>query len=308
MDVSSIIAAVLAVLSGFFNMWQPAVAYIADVGAPPAQARIIFGGDMMFDRSIRKAMGEKGVDFNFSCIAPTLAEADLVVANLEGPITGNPSVSLNSKPGDDMNFTFTFPTSTAELLYRHNIRMVSLGNNHMLNFSLAGLRETKAWLKSASVGYFGDPEESEDNRVARIQIHGVPFSFVNWSDWTSDKTDHTVAQVAKEKAAERVVVVYTHWGDEYVPPPERVRALAHEFVNAGADIVIGSHPHIIQEHEVYAGKNIYYSLGNFIFDQYWEDSVRRGLLLSVVFGKNGVESVTEIPVQLERNRRTCPVR
>ena len=62
----------------------------------------------------------------------------------------------------------------------------------------------------------------------------------------------------------------------------------------------------MQEHEVYKGKDIYYSLGNLIFDQYWNDAVRTGLLLDIVFDKNGVKSVKEIPVELERDRTTCP--
>ena len=148
----------------------------------------------------------------------------------------------------------------------------------------------------------------EDGRVARVDIGGVNFSFVNWSDWTSDKTDHTVAQVREEAQSGRVVVVYTHWGEEYVPPPPRVRALAHSFVDAGAAIVIGSHPHIVQEHEVYNGTHIYHSLGNFIFDQYWEDAVRNGLLLRVRFDSSEVRSVQEIPIRLDQDRRTCPVR
>jgi len=170
-------------------------------------------------------------------------------------------------------------------------------------------------LQAAHVEFFGDPDSSEADKVARISIHGIPVSLVNWSDWTSDNTDHTIDQVRKEKESGRIVFVYTHWGEEYVEPLPRVRQLAHSFIDAGAEIVIGSHPHIVQEHEVYdsttlttgRGKNIYYSLGNFIFDQYWNDEVRHGLMLEVVFTERGVHSVHEIPVELGRDRRTCPI-
>jgi poly-gamma-glutamate synthesis protein (capsule biosynthesis protein) len=70
-------------------------------------------------------------------------------------------------------------------------------------------------------------------------------------------------------------------------------------------MVIGSHPHVVEEHELYKGKYIYYSLGNFIFDQYWDDAERDGLLLRVVFDPSGVQSVREIPIELEHDRRTC---
>ncbi len=302
---------VVSVLAFFAALFPSLVLAPVAAPAPPTPSQIhaviIFGGDMMFDRTVRAAMEKNGGDFIFSCIDPVLAGADAVVANLEGPITSHASVSATSTPEDDYNYTFTFPTSTASLLRRHHIGLVNIGNNHMLNFSRGGLVETKKWLDAAGVGYFGDPDAVEAGRVARITIGGVPFSFVNWSDWTSDKTDHTVAQVRSEAQEGRVAVVYAHWGDEYVPPPERVKRLAHSFVDAGAAIVIGSHPHIVQEHEVYAGKDIYYSLGNFIFDQYWNDEVRRGLLLRVAFGPTGVESVKEIPVEFGYDRRPCVV-
>ena len=105
----------------------------------PAVA-VIFGGDMMFDRTIRQAMASHGDDYVFSCVADLLRSADLVVANLEGPITSHESVSEDSEPGDGLNYTFTFPTSTASLLARHNIRLVSLGNNHIMNFSREAVR------------------------------------------------------------------------------------------------------------------------------------------------------------------------
>lgn len=269
-------------------------------------AVILFGGDMMFDRSIRTTVDEKGGDYIFSCIDGTLRGNDLVVANLEGPITPNPSVSEGSAVGGPDNYTFTFPPSTAELLYVHGIRLVSIGNNHIANFSRDGVEQTIQYLSRAGVRFFGDPLSSEEDKVARLDIHGIPFSFVNWSDWTSDKTDHTVAQVRTEAQAGRVVVVYAHWGEEYEPTSlPRVQTLARSFVDAGAAIVLGSHPHVVQQHEVYKGKDIYYSLGNFIFDQYWNDAVSHGLLLQVTFTRDGVRSIKELPVVLNRDRRTC---
>jgi poly-gamma-glutamate capsule biosynthesis protein CapA/YwtB (metallophosphatase superfamily) len=276
------------------------------IAVPAQHASILFGGDMLFDRSIRSAVNEKGGDFVFTCLDPLLKAEDLVVANLEGPITEHASISEDSIPGDGNNYTFTFPTSTATLLYAHNIRMVNIGNNHIMNFKLEGLNETKKYLAESGVGFFGDPDSTEPNKVARIDIQGIPFSFVNWSDWTSDNTDITAAQVKKEHDAGRIVVVYTHWGEEYKPATAREKRLAHDFIDEGADIVIGSHPHVVQEHEIYKGKNIYYSLGNLIFDQYFDDSVDHGLMIQVIFDKKGVQDISEIPVHLQQNRQSCP--
>src|SRR3989338_1163314 len=139
---------------------------------------------VFFGRAIRIAMEEHGPDYPLSCIAPTLQSVDIVVANLEGPITSADSRSVGTTPDEMGHYTFTFPTSTVGVLFRHNIRLVNLGNNHIMNFGRDGLLETKVLLESGGIGYFGDPDVSESERVARVTIGGVHFSFVNWSDWT----------------------------------------------------------------------------------------------------------------------------
>lgn len=108
-----------------------------------------------------------------------------------------------------------------------------------------------------------------------------------------------------EKNLGNVVVVYTHWGEEYVPRTEKMKTLARQFVDAGASLVVGSHPHVVQESERYSDQYIYYSLGNFVFDQYFSDAVRNGLLLEVTFDPSGVESIKEIPIVLHPDGRTC---
>lgn len=310
----SAITLVSALFSGFLS--APLVVYTAPPFVPEIrEARILFGGDMMFDRTVRTVAEKKGGDFIFSCVEGLLRDYDIVVANLEGPITSNPSKSVGTVPGGEGNYTFTFPTPTAPLLARHNIRLVNLGNNHIMNFSREGLLETKQWLDSAGVAYFGDPDLAESERVERMTLRGIPLSFVNWSDWTpvgkppvsngAGELNPVVEQIVKEKQAGRIVFLYAHWGEEYVAPLERVKLLARRFVSAGAEMVIGSHPHIVQEHEIHLGKPIYYSLGNFVFDQYWSDDVRRGLLLGVTLTPAGVSRVEEVPIYNQSDRRPC---
>ncbi|MDO8551939.1 MAG: CapA family protein [bacterium] len=321
-------------------------------------ASIVFGGDMMFDRSIRTAIEKRtqkqgglpaealaqAGDFIFSCIDPVLADADLVVANLEGPITEHASISASSVPGDASNFTFTFPTSTSALLNSHNIRMVNLGNNHILNFGRVGAKVTAQFLKDADIGYFGQPTVISSKALAQVGaaacpfeascegwakgggelmrtvstkiIHGIPLAFINYNEFAPAEHSNilenvgmsstTIFQIQNARASGYIPIVYTHWGVEYATTSSAYsRELAHRFIEAGAEIVIGSHPHVVQEHEVYNGKRIYYSLGNFIFDQYFSDDVTHGLLLKVAFNQSGVQLVKEIPIELERDRRTC---
>ncbi len=301
----SFVISLATMIAGLFGSSSHETVFLAQPLVPkPPEAALLFGGDMMFDRSIRLAAEREGEDFILSCLDPILAEADLVVANLEGPITGEPSVSASSAIESPENYTFTFPLSTGEVLARHNIRMVNIGNNHIENFKIEGVRSTMRVLESAGVAYFGDPLEQ---RVAYTEINRVRIAVVNFNQFARSSTkEKTIEQIRAAKADGRVVIVYAHWGEEYLPATDYEKELAHAFIDAGAEIVIGSHPHVIQEHEVYAGKHIYYSLGNLVFDQYWEEAVRSGLLLSVRITSRGVVGVDEVPVTLERNRQTCP--
>ncbi|MEK7612648.1 MAG: CapA family protein [Patescibacteria group bacterium] len=275
---------------------------IQHVPQPAPSATIIFGGDLLFDRSIRTAIREQGGDYIFSCIDATLKGADLVVANLEGPITNNPSVSENTKPGSENNFTFTFDPMVAALLYFHNIRLVNIGNNHIMNYGLEGLRQTKFWLQSAGVDFFGDEV------MYTTTLRGVPLAFINYNEFGGDSYSNVLQNIGIAAAQGYIPIVYTHWGEEYVAPLPRVQALAREFVDAGAALVVGSHPHIVQERELYHGKYIYYSLGNFIFDQYFSEDVSNGLLLSATITKEGSVTIIELPIVLGNDRRTCLIR
>lgn len=295
-----------AAIAAFFSGLFPGSAiYEAPARSlsPPAEAHVIVGGDMMFDRAVREAALARGGDFLFSCLDPLFQTADLVAANLEGPITDNPSISVGSRVGSANNFVFTFPTSTAALLRRHDVALVNLGNNHIENFGIAGLRSTEHALDTAGVQWFGDPI---DQTVAVVTVHGIRLAFINFNQFAESSTaDITTTQIRSARAAGELPIVYTHWGDEYEPATEYEKELAHEFVDAGAVIVIGSHPHVVQESETYRGVPIYYSLGNMIFDQYWEPAVRNGLLLDITLTGSGVSAVRPIPIEIERSGRTC---
>ncbi len=306
-DLAQTFAAILASLAALFYSVIPSVYLIPEIAAPnAAHAVVLFGGDMMFDRSIRTTVEKKGWDYVFSCIDPFLKNEDLVVANLEGPLTEKPSVSVGTVPGSTKNMIFTFPTSTARLLFTHNIRLVNLGNNHIKDFGEDGVLSTISALSDARVGYFGDPlGDTVDER----EVGGVPFSFINYNEFSAGgKASTTIRQIQEARRKGRLPIVYTHWGVEYASTtPEYLRVLAHRFVDSGAEVIIGSHPHVVGEREFYKEKYIYYSLGNLIFDQYWYEAVRHGLMVRVVFDAQGVQYVEEVRVELMRDGRTCQV-
>lgn len=266
------------------------------------QARIFFVGDMSFDRHIRNVAEKKGEDFLFSCIGDFLKEADLVVGNLEGPITENRSISKDSVVGSLENFIFTFPTTTAKLLYKFNIKLVNLGNNHIDDFGKHGLISTKKYLDEAGVKYFGGAFGIEP--VVYKKIAGIDFVFISYNQFGGEVIDKIVNKIKKEKMDNNKVVVYTHWGEEYVPPNKSIKDMAKMFSESGADFVIGSHPHVVLEKEKIKRTIVYYSLGNFIFDQYWNKDVSTGLILELNI-KNKNISIVEHKVDIGRDGRTC---
>jgi poly-gamma-glutamate capsule biosynthesis protein CapA/YwtB (metallophosphatase superfamily) len=306
------ITAVIALVPALFAAGLFAMAKVGsskEVSALPAPqppvekpVRLLFVGDMMFDRSVRLAAEEHGIDYLFSCASTTLRSYDAVVGNLEGPITDHGSVSAGSAVGTPENFSFTFAPEVASALFSYNIRIVNLGNNHILNRGVSGLHKTREYLDRADVSYFGGIQN--DSTVLRTAIKDRPFSFVSFNEFGGESAATTTELIAKEKGEGRTVIVYAHWGDEYVAAPQRVKDWVHRFTVAGADAIIGSHPHVVQARGTHAGVPYFYSLGNFMFDQYWDESVRTGLAAELAF--EGPRIVTrEFAVMLMSDRRSC---
>ena len=157
------------------------------------------------------------------------------------------------------------------------------------------------------MGFTGDPPHPA--AIATV-IGGVPLALISYNEFSAGRgsASTTLGEIAAARARGDIPVVFAHWGVEYATTSSAYsRELAHSFIDAGVEMVVGAHPHVVQEHEIYGGKHIYYSLGNLIFDQYWNEDVRTGLLVRAMFGPGGAVSVEDIPVHLERDRRTCPV-
>ena len=267
-----------------------------------SQANIAVVGDMMFDRYIRHVSNKHNSDFPFSCIDPLLKKADFVIGNLEGPITSQPSLSEGTTIGSKENYFFTFPPTTADVLFRHNIKVVSIGNNHINNQGPDGILSTKKYLTNSSVAFFGGLRG--DTNVYRMTTNGVDISFINYNQFGGDSQE-IIAQLIKiEHNLNRIVIVYAHWGEEYKDVPQYVHDVATLFAQNGADIIIGSHPHVIQSHEMIGNTLVYYSLGNFIFDQYFDSKVTEGLFLLVHISGHKI-NVEENMVSLNTDGRTC---
>lgn len=270
---------------------------------------ITFVGDMMFDRHIR-TNAEKHGNYNFILepLKTWLTDNDLVVGNLEGPITSNKSRSQGSVPGSTDNFYFTFDSKVLEVLKNYPF-VVNLGNNHITNFGADGITETLDFLEAERVPYFGQIDRKIATESLVLTVKNTKIAFVNYNEFIPGGLENALGAIAELKNQADLVIVYTHWGAEYVPTANAViTSQAHQFVDAGANLVVGTHPHVIQNSEIYKNVPIYYSLGNFIFDQYFSEEVKRGLVLRASINpKTLVISLEERLVKMTLDGVTSPL-
>jgi poly-gamma-glutamate capsule biosynthesis protein CapA/YwtB (metallophosphatase superfamily) len=269
--------------------------WIPGADAAPEEVSLVFVGDIMLD-GLPGAGVARGVD-PFSNFAELLASSDLAVGNLECAVatTGTP---------EDKRFTFRAHPRTLPVLARH-FGAVGLANNHSGDYGKAALSETMAGLRAQGVPFFGAGKDLAaahqplivERKGLYIALLGYdefkPRSFEAGADypgvaWTEDEQVLADIQQARASGAD-LVFPFLHWGWEGEPEPcARQRTLAHAMIDAGADAVIGGHPHVTQGVETYHGKLILYSLGNFVFDGFHEVATTTGWLLRLSLNRHGV--------------------
>ncbi len=250
---------------------------------------VTFVGDMMFDRHVRKIADRISYENLFTHMKSRLAKSNLVVGNLEGPITNfNTIYTHGSIP---YNYTFTFDPKVADILRDANFGVVSLDNNHIFDYGRDGAKQTEANLNSVGILHFGNPD---DRKILYKEIEGIKLAFLSYNQFIRPDLAGLLENIQIADKKSDYVIVYPHWGNEYefVPTTAQV-SLAHQFIDHGADIVIGAHPHVIQSKETYKGKPIYYSLGNFIFDQYFNEDVKCGAVITFELNKNRILNILE---------------
>jgi poly-gamma-glutamate synthesis protein (capsule biosynthesis protein) len=261
----------------------------------PSAVSILAFGDLMLDRAVRQKMDKEGDLYPFVRIAPLLQSQDIVVANAEGVFTDNKSISVISTS----TLVFTFPTTTLPVLRQLGFTIFSQANNHALNFGWKGLNESQANITAEGMESFGDPENKNPGPLYE-NIRGISVAFVGYDQFSSQNGTDTSAVEAIQAAHAQgaFVVVYPHWGVEYNASTTLFqRTEAHKFIDAGADLILGSHPHVVEPMEVYKGRAIFYSMGNFVFDQPWDDT-REGLAVEVSLTTTDV-TYTLVPYEIQ---------
>lgn len=234
---------------------------------------LIFVGDIMLDRGVEYYTEKNSADYPFEKITDFLQGADLVLGNLEGPIVKKP---INFP---DNSLKFAFAAQFAGSLQKANFSILSLANNHALNMGQKGLEETRILLPEAGIAFAGDPIKcSEDFILTKEDIVFLAFN-KTFSINCPDKDIVKTIEAVRAANLEKFLVISIHWGAEYQTKSNSAQKnLAHKMIDSGADLIIGQHPHVVQEVEKYKRKLIFYSLGNFIFDQSFSKNTSEGLI------------------------------
>jgi len=241
--------------------------------------RIILTGDIMLDRGVQYMIEKEGggdFKFPFLKIAEELNQADIVFGNLEGPISDK-----GTKVGSI--YSFRMDPRAIDGLNFANINVVSLANNHTFDYGQEALEDTLERLKNAGIDYVGiGPAVIKDIRGTKIAFLAyTPFGANKISENDFEKVKQEI-KTAKEKTD--ILIVSLHAGEEYQKTPTQFQIdffkIAYE---AGADLVVGHHPHVIQPN--------FYSLGNFVFDQGFSEETMKGEIMEIQIQDKKIKSV-----------------
>lgn len=273
-------------------------------GDPVSQRNlhIMAFGDVMLGRYVRSLMDEYGSkDYVFENIkgfdGRFFKGSDLVFANLEGPIKGQ-----GKKGGTAMSFSFN--EDVAQFLKDNGFNLVSLANNHAVDQGWIGRETTIEALNAVGLNWCGHPSEADKNSVYYGEVADKKFAFACFHDVTFKLDDEAALELIREIRKEvDFLAVSIHWGIEYKQRADWGSQIepGHAFIDAGADLIIGHHPHVVQNFEIYKGKLIFYSLGNFVFDQYWAQMTQEELALGIILGEDATK-IYLFPMKSERSQ------
>lgn len=269
------------------------------------EAEILLAGDICIQDYIAGYYDKDGIGGIVSMeLRAKMLTADIMMANQEF------AFSERGKPMEDKQFTFRIAPRYVSMFTDMGIDIVSLANNHALDYGREALADCFPALDNANIRYVGAGENYERaKKLEIIEVNGMKIGVLAASrvipvtDWnagtersgmftTYDPTA-LLQEIEEGKKKCDALIVYVHWGEESATFPEDYQVtMAHQYIDAGADAVIGAHPHVMQGLEYYKDKVIAYSLGNFIF------TTRTGntAMLRINFSADGTQKAQLVPV------------
>ena len=284
----------------------------------PPSLTVAAGGDVQGDRLVGKYIDAHGGDAALAKVKPYLQTADLAFVNLEGPISDK-GTKLAWK-----EYTFRSRTALAAGLASAGVDVVSMANNHAVDCGQTALLDTISRLDKAGIEHAGAGEDISaarspallDTPAGTVAVLAFTDKFASGFAAGTDRPgvapvsdgSKALAAIAAAKKKADYVIVSFHWGTEYTAQAASYqRALAHKAIDAGADLILGHHPHVIQGLEVYHDKLIAYSLGDFVFDHH-SRATGEAFVLRVTLRPSGPPVARVIPVYLsDANGIPAPV-
>ena len=271
---------------------------------------VTFTGDILLDRGVRKVIERKGEDAVFSSFVDSVFQcSDFVIGNLECPATKIKQPSFKQ-------FVFRAEPEWLQTLKRHGITHLNLANNHSVDQGRVGLADTKRQVEQAGMIPLGAGDTMEEAVqpvllatsprkiyvLASLQLALENFAYLPEKPSVSQEDFEVLAERVRQlrlKEPEACIIVTLHWGGEHTLQPLAIqRVRAHHLIDAGADILIGHHTHTLQAMEDYKGKRIYYSIGNFIFDQRNPINTRACMVKLIITKESS--QVETIPVEIHQ--------
>jgi len=271
--------------------------------------RLVMVGDIMLDEEPGKLVAAGGDPFAFC--ATFLQQSELCVGNLECVVaTGGTKV--------DKSFNFRAHPRCLPLMQKY-FGAVTVANNHSGDFGKDALAEQFDLFETAKFPYFGGGRNRKQaHRPFIFERDGAKIALLGFNEyrprefeagdstagvaWSTD--EEVVADIQAAKRVADVVIPFMHWGQEGEDEPNgRQRSLARAMIDAGADVVVGAHPHRTQGVEYYKGRLIVYSLGNFVFNGFDEGPARRGWMLRLVLAGGKLVSWSTLPVHMDEQGR-----
>lgn len=282
---------------------------------PPKTITMTFVGDIMMTRGVEISVNKNyGGDFSklFENVLE-IRDADIAFANLEGAVsdTGN---NVGSK------YSFRMNPKILPILKDTGFDIVSFANNHVGDWNIAGFNDTLKRLRENNILFAGAGDNKADaSTVKIIEKNGLKIGFIGFSDvgpnWiAATETNPGILLASDPKRLEIIknaktqvdfLIVSYHWGDEYKPFNNRQKTLAESSIDAGADLIIGHHPHVIQDYAEYKGKLIFYSLGNFIFDQSFSPETMHGMIVGITLNPDG--TYNNVDLQISEQDKTFKI-
>jgi len=270
-------------------------------------------GDIMTGRKLSQLIDVNGSGYPYTKVKALFKQSSVVFANLEAPLVNKESLSNLKKQGKDKAVHLFGFERDAGAMAEAGINIVSLGNNHILDYGQYGLTQTVQALEKTGIDYCGIRINNlwKPNVPCVKYVNGTKVSFLCYSNVSHETffagkdrygtIPALMDEIQKDIKAYRqdtdILIVYLHWGKEYEEVKNYQKKFARKLIDSGADFVFGSHTHLFQDVEKYKGKFIFYGIGNFVFDLEREDSHKSGAINFEIVDKK-ISEVKLIPVKL----------